>query len=512
MKQYILNIALLICTLITTQTIYAQGIIKNDFLVNDDTAIVDHHFPVVTMNNSGNFIIAWNDERYGWDDWDIFFQRYNSDGNLIGMNVRANDDVAGWPQVDATVAMNDAGNFVVAWEDERPGFRCIYYQIYDSNGNPVGNNRRANEVDAVGLDPAIAMDDAGYFVIAWKDHRNSGDRDIFFQLFDSGGNKIGSNVKANDDSGSAHQEAPSIVMDGNGSFTIVWDDLRDGSVVHVYLQRYDSNGNPLGSNVRVDDDPGNSGTTSIAMDSNSNFVIVWGDDRIGAGGIYFQMYDANGNTIGSNVKVSDDVGNINHSFPNVAMESSGDFVVTWRSYTTLNTDDVEGQRYFANGLANGGNYLVVIDGPNQIESVPWVAANSSIIAFAWTDNRRTFGRFDTYGKLVTWNWNGVTDVEIVDNSFPSEFSLLQNYPNPFNPSTKISFRLAEEGFTSLKVYDVLGNEVATLVNEEKPAGGYEVEFNTNRHSRENGNLTSGVYFYQLKAGSYTETKKSILLK
>jgi len=334
MKQYLLIIALLICFFSSTQIINAQGIIKDDFLVNDDTVIVDHHFPAVTMNSSGNFIIAWNDERYGWDDWDIFFQRYDSDGNLIGMNVRANDDVAGWPQVDATVAMNDAGNFVLAWEDERPGFRCIYYQVYDSNGNPVGINRRANEVDAVGLDPAIAIDDSGNFAIAWKDHRNAGDRDIYYQMFDSGGNKIGTNVKANDDTGSAHQEAPSIVMDGNGSFTIVWDDLRDGSVVHVYLRRYDSNGNPLGSNIRVDDDPGNSGTTSIEMDSNSNFVIVWGDSRIGAGGIYFQMYDANGNAIGSNTKVSDDVGNINHSFPNVAMESSGDFVVTWRSYTT----------------------------------------------------------------------------------------------------------------------------------------------------------------------------------
>jgi hypothetical protein len=88
---------------------------------------------------------------------------------------------------------------------------------------------------------------------------------------------------------------------------------------------------------------------------------------------------------------------------------------------------------------------------------------------------------------------------------PSGFYLEQNYANPFNPSTIISFRIAETGFTSLKVYDVLGNEIVTLANEEKPAGEYEVEFNANR-------LTSGIYFYQLKAGSFIETKKMVLLR
>ncbi len=111
------------------------------------------------------------------------------------------------------------------------------------------------------------------------------------------------------------------------------------------------------------------------------------------------------------------------------------------SYIDPNYPDVEAQRYIANGTPIGGNYLVVSDGINEIESVPQVAANSTQIVFAWTDNRRTFGRFDTFGKLVTWNWNGVTDVEIIDNNVPEEFSLSQNYPNPFNPSTKIRFRI-----------------------------------------------------------------------
>jgi hypothetical protein len=85
------------------------------------------------------------------------------------------------------------------------------------------------------------------------------------------------------------------------------------------------------------------------------------------------------------------------------------------------------------------------------------------------------------------------------------YILFQNYPNPFNPSTKIEFHIADFGFVSLKVYDLLGSEVATLVNEEKPAGEYEVEFDGNK-------LPSGIYFYQLIAGDFVEAKKMILLK
>ncbi len=88
---------------------------------------------------------------------------------------------------------------------------------------------------------------------------------------------------------------------------------------------------------------------------------------------------------------------------------------------------------------------------------------------------------------------------------PITFNLYQNYPNPFNPTTKISWQSTVSSWQSLKVYDVLGNEVATLVNEEKPAGSYEVNFDAE-------GLSSGIYFYKLQAGSFVETKKMILLR
>ena len=89
--------------------------------------------------------------------------------------------------------------------------------------------------------------------------------------------------------------------------------------------------------------------------------------------------------------------------------------------------------------------------------------------------------------------------------YPTEYALSQNYPNPFNPSTKIKYSVPKLSFVTIKIYDVLGSEVATLVNEEKPVGTYELNWNA-------ANLPSGVYFYQLKAGFFVETKKMILLK
>jgi hypothetical protein len=103
-------------------------------------------------------------------------------------------------------------------------------------------------------------------------------------------------------------------------------------------------------------------------------------------------------------------------------------------------------------------------------------------------------------------------VEDSSGLFASEFALLQNFPNPFNPSTVISYQLPVSGIVTLKVYDILGNEIATLVNEEKQPGTYEVEFDVTSHSGEVRNLSSGIYFYQLRSGNFIQTKKMVLMK
>ena len=93
----------------------------------------------------------------------------------------------------------------------------------------------------------------------------------------------------------------------------------------------------------------------------------------------------------------------------------------------------------------------------------------------------------------------------LDDLIATSYELMQNYPNPFNPSTRIRFSIPESAYTTLKVYSILGQEVATLLNEQKSSGVYEVNF-------DGLNLSSGTYIYKLKAGNFSETKKMILLK
>ncbi|HEX9253175.1 MAG TPA: T9SS type A sorting domain-containing protein, partial [Ignavibacteriaceae bacterium] len=112
--------------------------------------------------------------------------------------------------------------------------------------------------------------------------------------------------------------------------------------------------------------------------------------------------------------------------------------------------------------------------------------------------------FSHNANFTDIQWPGATDIND-ETSLVDHFSLEQNYPNPFNPSTSIQFAIANRQFVTLKVYDVIGNEVATLVNEEKAAGSYKIDFNAT-------SLSSGVYFYKLQTNSFVETKKMTLLK
>lgn len=142
-----------------------------------------------------------------------------------------------------------------------------------------------------------------------------------------------------------------------------------------------------------------------------------------------------------------------------------------------------------------------------------LTTNKQSVSYAWFDQRGiTILSYTNPSDSVNFTTATIIEAELspasaeqINNFVPDNFQLEQNYPNPFNPTTTIRYALPEVSFAMIKVYDMLGNEVITLINEEQAAGNYEVDFNAT-------GLSSGMYFYTLKAGNFVETRKMLLLK
>ncbi len=127
-----------------------------------------------------------------------------------------------------------------------------------------------------------------------------------------------------------------------------------------------------------------------------------------------------------------------------------------------------------------------------------------VILIQVTDQNLSPAASGSYAEIDDLSFSTLTDVND-ESAAVKDFSLEQNFPNPFNPSTRINYQIAKENFVTLKVYDIIGNEVAALVNNQQPAGKYSVDFNS-------ANLPSGVYLYRLQAGNYIQTRKMTLIK
>ncbi len=142
----------------------------------------------------------------------------------------------------------------------------------------------------------------------------------------------------------------------------------------------------------------------------------------------------------------------------------------------------------------------------EVGFVPGFGTTTEVTNYSFTDEKLLMGLYSYRLKQVdfdgTYEYTNSVEVEVYS---PFEFSLAQNYPNPFNPSTIISFSIPASEFVTLKVYDILGTEVATLMNERKEPGVYTVNFNASQ-------LASGMYLYRLQAGSFIETRKMMLMR
>ena len=221
-------------------------------------------------------------------------------------------------------------------------------------------------------------------------------------------------------------------------------------------------------------------------------VLYWGD-------IVFNDDKQHGVMFGNewpNIKVTSNGGN-NWVTVNAGTDINGNSTASWVSNTNV---------VFICAFESPTNKRVIRSDDNGLT---WQQQDAPTLPIREIDNIR-YGN-SMYGYAITdegYVLKSVQSVSVVPvemTTFATSFVLQQNYPNPFNPSTKIKYSVPQMLQVEIKVYDVLGNEIVTLVNDEKPIGNYQVSFNAS-------NLPSGVYFYQLRAGDFIETKKMMLMK
>ena len=561
----------------------------SNFRVNDDVGSSNQILPTIGVGISGNFVIAWQDNRNG--NADIYCQRYNDNGTALGSNFLVNDDIGSGYQSSPTIGVDGEDNFMIAWTDNRNGNYDIYCQRYDANGTVLGYNFLVNDDGDIKFQtyPTIGVDGEGNFIIAWEDNRN-GNYDIYCQRYNENGTTLGSNFRVNNDWGSSEQYHPTIGLDSSSNFVIAWVDNRNGNA-DIYAQRYDIMGVVIGSNIRVSDDEGSSYQFSptIGVDREDNFVIAWVDNRNGNADIYATRFDNKGNALCSNFMVNDDDGSNSQKYPTIGMDSRGNFEIAWEDDRNGNYD-IYCQRYKSSGDAIESNFILTTDGELAIQQYPSTVFSNGKIYTAWVDNRIPGQGMDIFtnvllfykpaaayftgepiegslpltvvfrdlstGDIENWTWdfgdgtdtsytsfadsiihiyenNGIYTVSLIVSSpvnadtlikkdyittiindisidtkysgVPEVFSLDQNYPNPFNPITAISYELPKSSLVKIAIYDINGRLVETLLNEIKNAGYYSVELNAK-------DFSSGIYFYQIMAGNYSAMRKMIVMK
>lgn len=186
------------------------------------------------------------------------------------------------------------------------------------------------------------------------------------------------------------------------------------------------------------------------------------------------------------------------------------------NFALLQQQFINGVRsYFPNAI-EPYNYFVSWSSGTALqypESWCWLNHGENIMALTYEDKYRpscsNTGKYDSTANAILYGvldyMNIPTYVEQVADLLPTEIKLEQNYPNPFNPFTSIQYAISSTQFVTISVYDLLGREVQKLVNEEKPAGMYNVQFTMH-------NLASGIYFYTLQAGDFVASKKMIFIK
>jgi hypothetical protein len=351
----------------------------------------------------------------------------------------------------------------------------------------------------------IAIDTSGgpyhgnvYLLCSVERYSNSDPLDVMFVRSTDGGVTWSSPIKVNDDPGtSAYQWFGTMSVAPNGRIDVVWLDTRDNPGTYLsalYYSNSKDGGATWSQNEKLSDyfDPHIGWPQQSKMGDYFDMVsdgtganLAWAATFNGEQDVYYSY-------IADTTIVPVELVSFSSSL------AANVVTLSWSTATELNNHGFEIERSSDKAIWR----TIGFREGNGTTSEPQ--------QYSYSDKLSDIASAKLYYRLKQVDFNG--SFEYFPNAFgieveiaPSVFSLSQNYPNPFNPTTIIKYAMSSKQYASLKVYDVLGNEVATLVNEEKETGIYEVEFDAT-------GITSGIYFYKLQAGNFVETKKMLVIK
>jgi len=340
---------------------YAQAT-GDEFIVNIQTAN-SQNTPAIAMDDDGDFVITWESDDQDGDGTGIYAQRYDATGLALGREFLVNTYTTG-DQESPSIAMDSDGDFVVAWqsEDQDGDGNGVYAQRFSALGVAEGEEFLVNTyITGDQESPSVAIDGAGDFVVAWQSEDQDGDGDgVYAQRFSSLGDFEGEEFSV--------KFAPVGAMDSDGDFVIVWQSNgQDGDGNGIYGQRYNVAGEAEGGEFSVNIyTTSDQNSPSIAMDDDGDFVVAWksGFQDEGNDGIYAKRYDSSGNALEED-EIHVNTFQVNASFseyqnsPSVAMDSDGDFVIAWESdYQDGGAVGVYGQRFDNLGEAVDGEFLI----------------------------------------------------------------------------------------------------------------------------------------------------------
>jgi len=466
--------------------------------------------PIIVSDGSGGAIIAWQSYR-GSATADIFAQRVNSSGAVQWTTNGVPVCVVVFEQDTIAMISDGLGGAILTWQDYRSnnGFADIYAQRVNSSGAMLwtANGVSVCNQAAAQRGPKLVSDGSGGAFITWYDNR-AGNYDIYTQRVGSGGAvQWTTNGVATCTIPTTDQLKPDICSDGASGVIITWYDYRSTTDFNIYAQRqgpagaivWAVNGVVMNNNVAYDQiDP------KIVSDGLGGAIISWTDYRTGTtADIYAQRVNATGAVqwTATGVIICTSAGDQIKS--QLVSDGNNGAYITWQDHRNAGNSDIYAQRIASNAAINWAatGYAICTIGNDQVN--PMIVSNGNLGAIVVWQDYRSGNNFDVYE--VGFNTSGFIAIENIGTIIPDEFTLSQNYPNPFNPATKIRFALPNSSFAKLIVYDMLGREIETLVNQQLNAGTYEVDWSADKFS-------SGVYFYRLEAGDFVSDKKMVLIK